>query len=493
MLGILHGTVVVPLVIVLFGITIFVHELGHYITARLCGLVVEVFSIGFGPALWKTRHKGIVYKIGWIPFGGYVALPQLDPAGMRTIQSSEGNAAQAGGKEPLPPAAPWKKIIVSASGAGGNVLLAVAIAWLVYWIGMPGGPSERSAVVGFASPASKAYVLGLRTGDAVLEANGKAVTKWSEFQMEAALSREVRILFARPDGTRAQILVPTERGLLGEQSVVGVEGRSLCMVLQVETGKSADKAGMLKNDLITAFNGVEVLSRAHLIHLVDARRDLATPVVVERFVEGAVTAVTLTVTPEFDEEFRRARIGIHFNTKAVEPGVVMHPGPADQLREHASAIFRFLGALVTPKTAGPASKALGGPVAIVLSYWVIVRTSLMLAMSFTAFLNVNLAIINLLPIPVLDGGHIMFSLWELVTRRPVGAKAVNILVNVFAVLLIAVFLLLSVRDMDRFTSLGDRLRRLLGLGKDTNAVPAVVTNALPAEAALLTNAPPAAP
>ena len=112
-------------------------------------------------------------------------------------------------------------------------------------------------------------------------------------------------------------------------------------------------------------------------------------------------------------------------------------------------IFRLLRALVTPHEAKAASQAIGGPVAILVMYWWTVQSSFMLALWFTMMLNVNLAIINLLPIPVVDGGHIMFSLWELITRRPLSARFVNLVMNAFAGLLIGVFLLLTYRDFAR--------------------------------------------
>ena len=94
-LAFIGATINVLVVIVGIGLLIFVHELGHFLTARMFGLVIKVFSVGFGPSIWQKRHKGVLYKIGWIPFGGYVALPQLDPSGMEHIQGGEGEAAPA--------------------------------------------------------------------------------------------------------------------------------------------------------------------------------------------------------------------------------------------------------------------------------------------------------------------------------------------------------------------------------------------------------------
>jgi hypothetical protein len=138
-----------------------------------------------------------------------------------------------------------------------------------------------------------------------------------------------------------------------------------------------------------------------------------------------------------------------------------------QIRHHASAIVRFLRDLATPKKSARAANMVGGPVAIITSYVDMIRASFMLAVWFTGFLNINLAIINLLPIPVLDGGHIVFSLWEWVFRKPIHAKVINIMVNAFAVLLIGLFLLLSFRDVDRHTPVGRLVRHLLEKSETT--------------------------
>lgn len=476
MLSILMGNVMaVPLLLLFFGVSIFVHEFGHFIVARWLGLVVDTFSIGFGPAIWKKKYRGVVYKIGWIPLGGYVALPQLDPAGMQTVQGAQGS-----GEAPrqLPRVAPWRKILVSVAGAAGNIVLAIGLAWIVYLAGMPAGPSERSAIVGYSEPESPAYAAGLRIGDEVLSVNGLAVRNWREFVQEAAFHAEVKLEIRDRKGAVRTLTLPTGKGLLGEQSLVGVDGRSLCSVLSVEPGLSAALAGIRSGDVITEFAGQEVFSRAHLIALVGEHRNSPVPVKVRREENGRKVDVDTVVTPAYDETHKQVRIGIVFNTAAVDMDTVVHPRPMEQIRQHSTAIFRFLKALVTPQQAKAATQAVGGPVAIMASYWIIVRTSIMLAIWFTGFLNVNLAILNLLPLPVLDGGHVIFSLWEIATRKPVNAKVVNALVNGFAALLIGLFVILSLRDMDRFTPLGRAVRGLFA-GREA-ATNAVATNAVQA-------------
>ena len=444
---------VVAVVIAFFGVTVFVHEFGHFVVARLCGMVVEVFSIGFGPALWKKRVRGVTYKIGVIPFGGYVALPQLDPTSMAAIQGTEDDA----GSEPLPRVSPWLKILVSMAGAAGNIVLAVLLAWIVYWVGMPATTASQDTVIGYVDTNCVAYVNGVRIGDTIYSVNGARVAKWSDFVQEASLYEEVLLHLDTPEGVRKTVSVPTDEWEYGMRVIAGVEARGPCVVEAVAEGMSAEQAGVTQKDVIRAFAGAEVMSPRHLIALVNAHGGEPVSMTVARVEGDEEVEKTFTVTPEHDPEYDRTRIGIVFATTRF----TVHPWPADQIRHHSSAIFRFLKSLVTPKKARRAARLVGGPVAIVSYYVGIINASLMLAVWFTGFLNVNLAVINLLPLPVLDGGHIVFSLWEVVTRRPPRPKVVNVLVNLFAVLLIGVFVLLSLRDLDRHTPLGRLVRRLL--------------------------------
>jgi regulator of sigma E protease len=423
-----------------------------------------------------------VYKIGWIPFGGYVALPQLDPTGMSTIQTDadehKKDDQKNEGEEPqkkYPPVAPWKKIVVSLAGAAGNVILAVIIAWMVYLIGMPAGPAERSPVVGHVNKDCKAYQLGLRTGDEIISVNGIATRNWRDFVMEAALHNEV-VVNVRSIADRAEktLTIPTEKGLFGEQTVVGVRGLGLCSILAVEPGISADKAGLKTGDVIIGFAGGPVFSMEHFVDLVNEYKDQDVPIKVSRVVGGKRVAQLMTVRPAYDETTSRVRIGITWNMVAIDVDTVIKPLPSEQLREHATAVFRFLKAITTPKQAKAAASGVGGPVAIMISYWYIVKASIMLAIWFTGLLNVNLAILNLLPIPVLDGGHIVFSLWEMITRRPVSPKIVNVLVNAFVIMFIAFAVFISIRDMDRMTPARKMMKSIMNRSKgdkfETNSV-----------------------
>jgi len=459
--------------VLLFGVTIFVHELGHFLLALLFKMRVDTFAIGFGPPIWKRTVRGITYKIGWIPVGGYVALPQLDPAAMSAVQGKDKDAGEEDGApaKPVTPAAPWKRIVVSVSGAAGNVAFAFLLAWIIYLAPPPSGASGGGdTLIGFVSTNSAAYEAGLRTGDRIVAVNDEVVDTWHDYSVLCTLGAGGSnvVLTVQTDGERRQVRVPVVEADMGVAQVEGVARSMLCIVSDVLPGGSAEEAGLEVGDRITQFNGERVASTQHFIRLVAGRAGEPTPIAVERDGEER----ELTVIPRYDRDQDRALIGV-----TVSPGFenampwMQYRNPLDQLKNDAMGIVRILRALVTPKEAGQAAKGLGGPIMIFTALWMSIKVSMLNAVGFLRFLNVNLAILNLLPIPVLDGGHVLFALWEGVTRRKVHPKVANALVNVFAALLIGVLVLLSLRDVWRAPRFFRALRRDQSEEADRTAAP----------------------
>ncbi len=427
------------LAIFLFGVTVFVHEFGHFIVARKCGLVVQTFSIGFGKAIWQWKKDGIVYKIGWIPFGGYVSLPQLDPEGMDKLQGAEEG-------ESFPDVSPWKKIAVAFAGPIGNILLAIVLA-LVIWLipGNDAGAQVRS-LIGTIETNSTAYASGLREGDEILSVNGTTVNNWYEFSVETLLqSSDSVALTVRSSGVEKELNVPVTDVGGGARIVEGIFPAIPCVFGSVRNESPAESAGILAGDEALAFSNLPILDWDHFTDLVQAMEPGETAALT---VERDGEQLELSITPEYSEEYERMMIGVQLGGGSGMPWM-LYKNPIDQLKNDALAIVRVLQALTSFEEAPQAAKGLGGPIAILEMLMLSISMGFVNTLGFIRFININLAILNLLPIPVLDGGHIVFSLWHGITRRKVNAKIQAILVNVCAILLIGAMLLITFNDVDR--------------------------------------------
>jgi regulator of sigma E protease len=431
----LEIAVSIVLVTLLFGFTIFIHELGHFLVARWCGMTVDAFAIGMGPALWKRTVNGVEYKLCAFPIGGYVALPQMDPSGSPGLSED-------GASRNLPRATPLAKILVGLAGVTFNMIFAFVLAYVIFWQGKAHAPSYESSAVGYVEADSAAYAAGLRPGDSIRSVNGEAVSTWEEFIVVAALSEAVELEIARPDGTSYTAALPTEK-VTGGRLVSGLYAKNYCIVLDLLPDSPARAAGLAVGDRITAIDGEDLFSREQMIQRIDAAAGRSVTLTVVRGEE----TLSLAITPAFNEEAGRAMIGIAFRTDEVKR-------PLAQIKSHATLIFRILKALVTPSESRAAAQAIGGPVAIIDIFIKFAAVGLMQALWFACLLNVNLAVMNLLPLPVLDGGHILFALIESVTRRPAPAKLVNLLWKASAIFLLTIFVLLTFRDISRIVGGG---------------------------------------
>lgn len=459
---ILNFLYVAAAVVFLFGAAVFVHEWGHYYVARKCGMKVEAFAIGFGPKIISWTKDGIEYSWRWIPAGGFVKLPQ-----MITSEALEGSNKE----EQIPPAPPWARILVALAGPLMNVIFAFVIATIIYFVGLP--MLVNPSFIGYVAPDSAEAKLGIKAGDRVVEVNGRKVTTWQQAQETTALARtNILPVVIERAGQRTTYQLEAKASETIGLKFLNLDPQEHPTVMSTRKGSAAESAGLQKNDTLVSFGGVPVTGQEQMIDLVQKRADQPTQLVIERGPEKK--RLTVTVTPKYDKESKRALIGIVFgNASKYE---VQKPGPTPwaQVSDVWDRTIGVFSALLHPKQTGIGPKDLSGPVGIfaMLSYYV--HTDYRLALSFLVLLNINLAILNMMPLPVLDGGHIVMALIESIFRRPLPVKIQEYVTTVFAVLLISFMVYVSYHDLGRIPLFKTMFEQDTQIGEQ--AAPAGATN-----------------
>lgn len=428
------------------ALTIFVHELGHFMAARWRRMVVDRFSIGFGPVLWSRNIDGVNWCVSAIPLGGYVSLPQLAP-----MEFIEGSPESDPSK--VPPAHPRDKIIVAFAGPLFSFLLALATACLVWVVGRPSQEAERTAVIGYVlkdSPAAKAP-LPLMPGDKILAVDNRPVVSFGgprDSVVEAVVfSKGEKIQFdlerTRPDGTTELVttLIRPRKDDITELREVGIAPAERLLVGRLLPNSPAEASGLKVGDEIVSLNGQRMYSRGQFIEAVAARGGQSIEL---RYLREGVEA-SAQMTPEVPSGSAQPKIGILLD---YPPPEIVRPAPFVQIEEASSMVFDVLRALLDRKSEiGP--RHMMSPVGMVDSVSRLLDIDIRLVLWYAVVINVNLALLNILPIPVLDGGHIVFSLIEWMRRRPLPPQLIHGVQSAFAMLLIAFMVYVMFYDTRR--------------------------------------------
>ena len=444
----------IALALFALGFSIFIHELGHFIAAKKRGLIADRFSIGFGPRLFGWHRNGTDFRLSLLPLGGYVSLPQL--ADMGRVEGGEKE------EDKLAPISYADKMIVAVMGAVFNLIFALVLSLVLWGVGRE---IVKSTSVGFVAEEIRnadgaivpgpAYEAGIRQGDTIYAIDGKPVPDWWYFQNAIATSvgkeegeagrRQVEVGILR-DGESMVFIVYPELVSSERMRYIGIEPEtdetSAPIVIHLEPDMPAIESGLEPMDRLIKLDGEVIISGAFLKTYLSKHGDRSIDVTIER--DG--NELTLPIQPRTKEGETSPRFGFAYDFQYKTERV--HYNPVEQLYRFAETMKMTLYALIH-KNSDVKVKNMSGPVGIVHGLTRMAQIGFIDLIWMLALINVNLAIFNLLPIPVLDGGHMLFATISKLIGRPLPKKFMENLQGAFMILLLGFVIYVSFFDVGR--------------------------------------------
>ena len=464
------------------GFTIFIHELGHFLAARRRGLLITRFSIGFGPKIFGWTRNGVEYRLSAIPFGGYVALPQLVDMGrlegneekdgerkpFKSLDDEEENQKE----KPLPKISYTDKMLVSVMGAVFNILLAFALACVLSLFGYDVPDSQLTTKVGYVSenverwnpftekgeevsgPAKRA---GLLINDQIISVDGAKVENFMDIQnrivtgkQRTAEGRRLVNLTILRDEVQQQIEVFPE--IVGSEGIryIGIGPKETFFIDSLEPDMPAINAGLEVGDQPVRIDDQEIYSFVQLVsYLSSTEANQTISFTVRKGGENG-EEMTYQLSPvekeigEGSEATTRKLIGFRPKAKII----TTFPNPFVLIMRRVNDMYLTLSGLVSPQS-DVKLRNMSGPVGIVNHLSIFAKIGFKKLLWFVVFINVNLAILNLLPIPVLDGGHMLFATIEKIRGQPLPLPFLERAQMLFVVLLFSFMLYVTFFDVQR--------------------------------------------
>lgn len=424
---------------VVLGVMVLLHEWGHFVAAKACGVRVDVFSIGFGPRIWGVKRGDTDYRLSALPLGGYVKMAGDNPVEERTGAPNEFLSRPR-----------WQRFIIAVAGPIANIVLTFVIFWGIYSI--VGTPTDKwmfQAPVVAAVP-STAEPSGVRAGDKILQLNGVATPDWKKVyeQLSKVNPGDVISLTVLRDGQSVKLNEPASNGPITADSFVGYPAISP-VVDDVEPGYPAEKAGLKSGDWIVSINGKSVVtwpqlpevvrgSDGNTVHFVVRRdgKDVPMEIVPRHALDPSIGQMTWLIgaTARTESIFEREGVAVSFKDAGLKT--------ADLTRQIAT----FVGGLFRGKVS---VRDLAGPVGIVQFSGEAAKRGTLTFLPFMAYISLDLGLLNLLPIPILDGGHVLLLVIEGTLRRDLSVAAKERFVQVGLVFLLGLFAFVMYSDILR--------------------------------------------
>ncbi len=400
---------------IVFGILVFVHEFGHFFMGKLMGVRVEVFSFGYGKRLIGFKKGHTDYRISLLPLGGYCRFlgeGVFDPG--RQLEPDDYGAKKR-----------WQRFLIIAMGPIMNVLLALIIVAGINMVGVSTPVyQDQAPAIGWIDAGSPAEKAGLRENDLILAIDGKTVRTWNDVEVSVGTKpeRELR-LDIRRDGADRPVLLTTESRTKYEMGYAGFYGKVLTEIRMVTSGSPAEKGGLKAGDVILAIEGQPVYFYK-FIRTIEEHPEQALAFRVRR----AGVETDLTVTPRRDGKV--GKIGVLQQAESTVKKFGFFAALGESFEENKRLTFLvvdFLKGVVSGKTS---ARQIGGPLEIASFSYAALKMGLLALMSWIALISLQLGILNLFPIPVLDGGQLFVLIIEGIVRRDLSPKARQIWMSI---------------------------------------------------------------
>ena len=436
------------------GIAIVVHEYGHFIVARKCGVFVERFSLGFGSPLigWTDRH-GTNFVISALPLGGYVKM--LDS---RTGYVPEDLQGREFGRQNV-----WKRIAITIAGPFANLLLSI----FAFWVLFLNGETGVRPVVGNIEDESPARVAGFAPGMTILSVNEQLTPNWSNVSKELFSSIGTTgslnfVVKSADSGDTIKLSIPVEKWLrdtsepypiyeLGLTPKYIFKQLNLSLIME---GGAAEKAGLLSGDVVTTINGWSVDSTEVFVEEIEsnANRTVVLDIVRDN-VDMRIEVVPDAVLRDGSDY---GQIGVQLAPQGTYPESMIYSiehtissAVIRSLSETSDYIAFIIKSITKLLTGELSSKSLSGPIGIAKAAGDSGRAGLDNFIRFTAILSIMLGVMNMLPIPVLDGGHLIFYLIEIIKGSPVSEEMQVVGLKVGVAILFGFMMVATFNDLTR--------------------------------------------
>lgn len=410
--------------IIVLGVLVFVHELGHFLVAKWAGVYVEKFSIGFGPVLLRKKYGETEYVLSALPLGGYVKMygeQNDDEPGQETYDPvKEGRSFK--------DKSGWHKAAIIFAGPLFNAIFAILIFWGLYMTGIP----SYSAIVGTVEQGSIAETAGLKAGDKIVSVNNEKIRSWNEFAAIIADKPNEKVIITLSDNRQIHLTVGEKEAadIFGDKEKISSIGAGLqidAVIGEVVPNMAAAEAGILKGDKILSINGEKVLSWNDSADLIRSKPKQELTVIVER--QGK--ELPFKVIPKSVEQGsgeNKKTVGL-IGIAPIDGDITVRYGPLDAMimgleKSYELTKVIYLGFAKLIQREIPAD-SLGGPILIVETAAQSAESGFAALLIFMAAISINLAVFNLLPIPVLDGGQLAIIGAEGIMGRPLGEKALG--------------------------------------------------------------------